>query len=335
MRCPSLTDLPAPPLGKTGWPWTVETPRLPECMPNGSPWPRISIVTPSYNQGQFIEETIRSVLLQGYPDLEYIVMDGGSRDSSVEVINHYAHWLCYWSSEEDRGQAHAINKGIARSSGQLFNWVNSDDLLVKGALKIIASAAGPAFDAVAGSVVNFSSEGMRTIGNYGLTWKSFFVNDKSSFHQPGVWLVLDNVKKCGFLPEHINYCFDCTYLVNYLFYFDRVAYVSEPLVLFRLHKRSKTAAADLTGNIDKMKMLRFLWQKGNPTEICSYARFSSRRIAFYREVRRIAASNVSPMSRIIAVVQIAPPSMLCTRFFWGFCRRQLNNAFGTSTRMTG
>src|SRR5262245_19754812 len=110
MQCPTLPELPPPPLGKTGWPWTVETQRLPAVRPDGSTWPRISIVTPSYDQGQFIEETIRSVLLQGYPDLEYIVIDGGSTDGAVDIIRKYAPWLTYWTSEPDHGQAHAINK---------------------------------------------------------------------------------------------------------------------------------------------------------------------------------------------------------------------------------
>ena len=83
-------------------------------------WPRISIVTPSYNQGQFIEETIRSILLQGYSNLEYIIIDGGSTDKSVEIIKKYEPWLSYWVSEKDRGQSHAINKGFGCSTGSFL-----------------------------------------------------------------------------------------------------------------------------------------------------------------------------------------------------------------------
>jgi len=138
MRCPTLAELPPPPPDKTGWPWTEETPSLPETMPDGSPWPRISIVTPSYNQGQFIEETIRSILLQGYPNLEYIIMDGGSTDNSVEIIKKYEPWLAYWVSEKDRGQSHAINKGWGHATGQIFAWLNSDDMYVTNALALVS-----------------------------------------------------------------------------------------------------------------------------------------------------------------------------------------------------
>ncbi len=141
MHCPTLTELPPPPPGKTGWPWTEESPQYPEMMFDGSPWPRVSIVTPSYNQAQFIEETIRSVLLQGYPNLEYIIIDGGSTDGSVEIIKKYEPWLAYWVSERDRGQSHAINKGWQRSTGEILAWLNSDDLYT-------ASSVGKAVDAL-------------------------------------------------------------------------------------------------------------------------------------------------------------------------------------------
>ena len=113
----TLKDLPAPPEGKTGWPWTEQSEPLPDRMPDGFDWPRFSIVTPSYNQEQFIEETIRSVLLQGYPNLEYIIIDGESKDKSVEIIKKYEQYLTYWTSEPDRSQSHAINKGWQKCTG--------------------------------------------------------------------------------------------------------------------------------------------------------------------------------------------------------------------------
>jgi glycosyltransferase involved in cell wall biosynthesis len=134
MCTPTLDDLPDPPPDKAGWPWTEQSDPLPETQPDGTPWPKISIVTPSYNQGEFIEETIRSVLLQGYPNLEYVVIDGGSTDDTLKVIGKYSPWVKFWESESDCGQSHAINKGFRHCSGEWGNWVNSDDFLCKDAL---------------------------------------------------------------------------------------------------------------------------------------------------------------------------------------------------------
>ena len=147
MRCPTIAELPPPPIDRVGWPWTEAKDWLPELQPNGQAWPKVTIVTPSYNQGHFLEETIRSVLLQGYPDLEYIVIDGGSTDRSVETIRKYERWLSYWVSEKDSGQTQAINKGFARSTGEICAYLNSDDVYLPNALRDVGVFFGKHPDA--------------------------------------------------------------------------------------------------------------------------------------------------------------------------------------------
>jgi glycosyltransferase involved in cell wall biosynthesis len=144
-----VKDLPPPPPDRTGWPWT-EGSTLVETEDN---WPRISVVTPSYNQVAYLEETIRSVLLQGYPNLEYLVIDGGSNDGSVEIIKKYADYLAYWASERDRGQADALNKGFCKATGAFVGWQNSDDYYHRNAIWEVAKSAqqNPDFDVFYGS----------------------------------------------------------------------------------------------------------------------------------------------------------------------------------------
>jgi glycosyltransferase involved in cell wall biosynthesis len=123
-----------PQVCQTGWPWTKGSSPFPNHMLDGSSWPKVSIVIPSYNQGEFIEENIRSILLQGYPNLELFIIDGGSTDKTIEIIKKYEPWITYWISEPDNGQAYAINKGWQMSTGEILAWLNSDDYYAPNAL---------------------------------------------------------------------------------------------------------------------------------------------------------------------------------------------------------
>ena len=156
----TLSELPDLPSGKTGWPWTEQSDPLLEAHHDETPWPKISIITPSYNQGQFIEPTIRSVLMQEYPNIEYIVMDGGSTDSTVSILERYDDQIDYCESTPDRGQTHAINKGFERATGSIVGWLNSDDFLLPGALQIVVDQfrKNQGADIVSGGGIVYRSE---------------------------------------------------------------------------------------------------------------------------------------------------------------------------------
>jgi len=154
MRCPTLKELPPPPKGKTGWPWTEESIQLLDTMPDGRAWPKISIINPNYNHGQSLEEAIRSVLLQGYPNLEYILIDGGSTDNSLEIIKKYEPWIGYWVSEKDEGIYDAMNKGINIAKGEWLYFLGSDDILCSNILgKVFINKKNLSADIVYGDVI--------------------------------------------------------------------------------------------------------------------------------------------------------------------------------------
>lgn len=243
MRCPTLLELPTPSKKKKGWPWTEETPRLPDPMPDGTPWPKISIVTPSYNQGRFIEETIRSVLLQGYPDLEYIIIDGGSTDNSVEIIRKYKKWLTYWVSELDKGQSQAVNKGFKKATGEIYAWLNSDDYLLKDALQNVAQAyrASPKAGAWCGSSLFVTVDGkkieIRQPPDH-LDVETIAAWNENSFGQPATFFSKRAWQQCAPLDEDLHYGmdFDLWIKIAKKFPFEKVDTV---LAVERVHKDAK------------------------------------------------------------------------------------------------
>ena len=239
MRCPDINELPPPPPGKTGWPWTEGSPKA-AYRQGRSRMPRISIVTPSFNQGHLLEETIRSVLLQGYPDLEYFIVDGKSTDNSVEVIRKYQQYLTWWVSEADFGQSHALNKGFAGATGSIHGYLNSDDLLEPGALHSVAHAMKK-YPWVVGQVRYLNPEGR--------TWPLAAYPEHSAVDwflscpipQPGSFWNARLHGEAGTFRQDLHYFFDYDFWMRLRFDCNvRPHIIPQVLAVYRLHAASKT-----------------------------------------------------------------------------------------------
>jgi glycosyltransferase involved in cell wall biosynthesis len=239
MRCPELKELPPPPEGRSGWPWTEGA-----GTPARSDLPRISIVTPSFNRVGLIEETIRSVLLQGYTDLEYIIIDGGSTDGTVDVIRRYEPWLAHWVSEPDEGQSEAINRGLERSTGEVVAYINSDDLYTPGSLLRV----GRAF--LNGDVFWLSGRG-RLFGpgvGWGYTWPrrpwtrrwQWLVGN--CLVQPSTFWRRRAMEDVGLFRTDLDVSMDYEYWLRLVAAGYELEWLDEVLSRFRIHSGSITGA---------------------------------------------------------------------------------------------
>lgn len=271
-------------------------------------FPKISIVTASYNQGQFTEETILSVLNQNYPNLEYILIDGGSNDNSVEIIRKYQQHFTYWVSEKDKGQANAINKGLQLCTGEIFNWLNSDDYLEPGALhKIAAAFANEQVQMVAGKVRNFSTLEEEIIPNQNLSAKGLMCWEPGvKFVQPGVWMRRALIEQSGGIDELFHYAFDWDLYIRYLYHFPHVKEIDELLVHFRLHENSKTQSLRDRFTIEERKIIEKIYVlEGFPLlkDICLYKIQKTNWTAFLSE---ISQSRMPLLKKYLAVLKAMP-----------------------------
>lgn len=206
-------------------------------------YPRITVVTPSYNQGKYIEETIESILNQNYPNLEYIIMDGGSTDDSMAIIKKYESHLFYWCSEEDRGQSDAIMKASKKATGELFAWVNSDDVLFPGCLNRIAQRYQQRKkpDIITGNVIYIDSEGkIKRFVRLPPQGRFFFYRGVWHVSAPVVFFRSDLFRKVGGLNLKYHLCMDLDLWTRMMNANARVAHVTDYMGAYRWHKESKS-----------------------------------------------------------------------------------------------
>jgi tetratricopeptide (TPR) repeat protein len=242
-------------VGETRWPYAVPpwADRLAAWKPAGRAWPRITIVTPSFNQGEFLEETLLSVLNQHYPNLEYLIIDGGSTDRTPDLLQRYREQVAEIIVEPDRGQSDAINKGFRRSTGELLLWLNSDDMLAPGALYAAAATymqqecdlvAGICLVHEAGQIIGMRQPRVRqsdftveALSDVARLWATghFFFQPEVLFSRR-LWEAAG-----GQLDESLNYAMDHDLWLRFAQQGAKLAAIGWPIALFRKHADQKTA----------------------------------------------------------------------------------------------
>jgi glycosyltransferase involved in cell wall biosynthesis len=205
-------------------------------------YPKITIVTPSFNQGLFLEATITSIINQGYPNLEYIIIDGGSNDNSVEIIKKYADKLTYWESSKDKGQTHAILKGFERASGDILTWVNSDDCLTESSLfKIAEIYSKEKADYYVGNAIIIDEHGNEKEQLQCNLFDNSFNNANVFIVQPASFFTKEAYDKFGPLDINLYYSMDMDFWLK-IYFGGGVFKKSENVIaLFREHGNTKTS----------------------------------------------------------------------------------------------
>lgn len=208
--------------------------------------PKISIITPSYNQGKFIKETIESVLSQNYPNLEYWIIDGGSKDETLRILKSYGNKI-RWISEKDKGQVYAINKGLRKVNGDIISYLNSDDLYLPNTLNTVAEyfLSNPQAKWISGDYFIIDEKGKK-IQSYIASYKNY-LRKKPTFErlcianyivQPSTFFHREIVKEIGFFDESLRYCMDFDYWMRIIRKYP-LPVLKNHFSLFRIHRKSK------------------------------------------------------------------------------------------------
>ncbi len=244
-------------------------------------WPKISIITPSYNQGEFLEETILSVLNQRYANLEFMVVDGGSTDHSLEIIHRHARNLAWWTSEKDRGQTHAINKGLERATGDIVTYLNSDDLLLPGALH----AVGRFFMThtreswLTGDCLFFGDVYPCGIWQFDPVPDVVHLLIGNQIAQPATFWKRRLTSELGLLDDQLNYCMDYEYWLRFMNAGKTLRRIQVPLAAFRHHGACKTNAQKPQMEAEYKSVQQRYLAGLNPSQLQLYMRLESLRKA--------------------------------------------------------
>ena len=268
------------------------------------PLPRLTVVTPSYNQAAYLETTIRSVLSQGYPALEYFVIDGGSSDASRSIIEHYAPRLSGWVSERDRGQVDAILKGLDRATGDWFIWINSDDVLAPGALwKVAAAIQHDEVDLIGGVTRQFDENGSRgAVVCRQLDVRSLILEQLPSgcrWHQPAIWMRREAMIASG-IDTRSHFRFDYALLIRYLHRFPRVRYLDDTLAYFRFHSESKTVSTGPRFRDEHLDVLARLARDPAFADYAADLSLGHRAVAWLQQVDALLADRARPRFQRLA-----------------------------------
>jgi glycosyltransferase involved in cell wall biosynthesis len=234
--------------------------------------PRISIITPSFNQGRYLEENIVSVINQGNTNVEHIIIDGGSTDNTKQVLERYKDKLAYWVSEPDNGQSDAVNKGFAKATGEIIGWLNSDDYYAPGALNAVEKAfSDPSINVVCGYSILFDEKGKEqkgvatVTGNRGLEFHLRFPD----INQPPTFFRRKTLTEFMPLNPYLHYTMDREIWTKYIqqYGLDHVKTIEDTLVYFRYHADSKSQSKEAEFDNEYATILHWFAKQNKLNEV--------------------------------------------------------------------